>query len=426
MRMTNPLRLLFSRRLGPAFTAMGLGAFNDNYYRNAFMILLTYQMASTLTIPLSILINIATASFIVPYFLFSGLAGTLADNIAKHRLVRILKFTELALVACATAALFAHAIIGMMVILVLLGTQAAFMGPVKYAILPELLREEELLTGTGLIEGGTFIFILLGTSLGGLLILREHGIAIGSASMMLMSIIGLAAAWAIPKTYPALVRLPIPVNIFSGLWHMIRLIFADRLLLVPILGISWFWSFGAVYLTQMPIFTKEIIGGNEQVSTGYYALFSIGVAAGSVLCSSAARHFTARQLALLSLSGICLFSLDLCWVGYHTTPASPLIGLRAYIHTFDNIRVAIDLFLMAVCGGLFTIPLYTHLQTHSAQTLRARAIASNNVMNAIFIASTSLASAAFYAAGLHVMEVLLVFGLINLPIIGLLLHRRRG
>ena len=424
MRM-NPLRLLFSRKLGPAFVAMGLSAFNDNYYRNAFAILLTYRLAGTLTFPLSVLINIATASFIVPYFFFSGIAGAIADTIAKHRLVRILKCAELALILCAALALMANHVTGMMIILVLLGTQAAFMGPVKYAILPELLRDDELLTGTGLLEGGTFIFILLGTSLGGLLILHPHGIAIVSASMALMSVIGVLAALAIPHTNAALVHVPIPRNPFSGLWNMIRVAFTDRALSLPILGISWFWSIGAVYLTQMPIFTKEILGGNEQVSTAFYAIFSVGVAAGSVICSSLSCHIRPNRLAILSLALLCLSTLDLWWVGHHTIAAAPLMNLAQYLQHFSDIRIAADLFMMAVGGGLFIIPLYTQLQTRSAPELRARTIASNNVMNAIFIAASSLGSAAFYAAGLQVLDVLLFFSLANLPIIALMLRRSR-
>jgi MFS family permease len=402
---------------------MGLGAFNDNYYRNAFAILLTYQLANTLTMPLSVLINIATASFIIPYFFFSGIAGVIADNVAKHRLVRILKCAELALIGCAAIALISHHVSGMMIILVLLGTQAAFMGPVKYAILPELLRDDELLTGTGLLEGSTFVFILLGTSLGGLLILHTHGIAIVSASMLLMSVIGVIAAWAIPETKAALVRIPVPRNPITGLWSMIRVAFADRALSIPILGISWFWAIGAVFLTQMPLFTKEVLGGNEEVSTAFYAIFSVGVAVGSVMCSSISRHLSAHPLAILSLTLLCLFALDLCWIGYHATAAVPLMNLNEYLGSFSNIRIAVDLFMIAVCGGLFTVPLYLQLQTHSAPELRARTIASNNVMNAIFIATSSLVSAGLYAVGLNVMDVLLVFSLASLPLIAFMVRR---
>lgn len=414
------LRLLFSRRFGPIFTAMGLGAFNDNYYKNAFVILVTYRLAEQSHMQVGTLVSIGTASFIVPFFLFSGMAGILADKFSKSQLARILKLTELGLVCCAILALFDQHIPGMMVILCLLGLQAAFFGPVKYAILPELLREDELLRGNGLVEAGTFIFILLGTTLGGLLILHTYGIPLVAFSMLGVSLLGVIAAWYIPRTAPANAVLHLPRNPIGGLWNMVRITFVEREMLIPIIGISWFWAIGATYLTQMPIYARQILSGDEEVSTAFFALFSIGVAIGSVLCAGFAKKIPARILAPLSLLGVCVFGLDVTWIGYHNTPymeGMPLLNLVAFLQSPLHWRIAADLFLMAACGGIFTIPLYTRLQLAAGKEKCARAIASNNVVNSIFIAGGSLTAAVAYKLGFGVLDILLFFGLTNIPMI---------
>lgn len=404
---------------------MALGAFNDNYYKNALIILVTYVLAGSMAVQAEVLISIAAAAFIAPFFLFSGFAGMLADKFPKHRMVRVLKVTELIIIIAACVALLSHHASALLVLLFLLGTQAAFFGPAKYAILPELLEEKELLAGNGMVEAGTFVMILLGTILGGLLILQPNGTWIVGLSMIAVSAVGVATGWRVPATRAAVPDLKIPKNPFASLWEMVRAVWQHPAVLKPIIGISWFWAIGAVYLTQIPVFTKDVVGGNEEVVTWFLALFSIGIAAGSISCQWIARRFRARRIASWSLLGVCLFGLDLVWVGYHMQPGEALVGIADYLHGFDHFRVTLDLFLMACCGGVFTIPLYTRLQLASGNAQRARAIASNNVMNALFIAGASLIAAALYALGWTVCDVLLLFALANIPVILLLWHRSR-
>jgi acyl-[acyl-carrier-protein]-phospholipid O-acyltransferase/long-chain-fatty-acid--[acyl-carrier-protein] ligase len=418
-------QLLKSRRYGPIFTCIALGAFNDNYYKNALIILTTYSLATKIGVDAGVLISIASASFILPFFLFSGLAGEIADHMPKHRLVRILKSTELILVTLASIALMYQHAWGLMIILFLLGMQSAFFGPAKYAILPELLFKDEILLGNGMIEAGTFLCILLGTLLGGLLVLRPHGIELVAATLMLASALGLLAAWRVPVTHVMKKEVKLNYNVLQSTWQMVRQALTSHTLMVPIMGISWFWAIGAIYLTQLPIFTKEVLGANERVVTLFNGLVTVGIALGSFACPYIMQRLHARNLSPLALTGVFLFGLDLCWVGYHTElpTAEALVGLLAYLRaSFDHVRLALDLFLMAFCGGIFIVPLYTQLQTQSAEHERARTIASNNVMNALLIASASLLAAAFFALHFTVLHVLLIFALLNIPMILLLRH----
>lgn len=418
--------LLFSRRLGPIFTVMALGAFNDNFYKNALIILTTYVLAAQLEMKAEILIAIASAVFIAPFFLFSGFAGMLADRYAKHRMVRVLKVTELLIVIGAGIALASHTPELMLGLLFLMGTQSAFFGPTKYAIIPELVPERELMASNGLIEAGTFVSILLGTVLGGLLVMQPGGIWIVGGILVVAAAIGLMGAWAVPLTMPAVPNLPIPRNPFASLWSMVAAVVQHPEVLRPIIGISWFWAIGALYLTQLPVYTKEVVGGNEQVVTLFFGLFTVGIAVGSLLCHSLTKRFPARHIAPLALLGVCVFGVDLVLSGGKMVPHAPLVGIDGYLTSFVHYRATAGLFLMAVCGGIFTIPLYTRLQLASGGEQRARAIASNNVINAIFIAVASLLSAALYGFGWTVIDVLLAFALANLPVVALLWHRGRA
>lgn len=406
---------------------MALGAFNDNFYKNALIIITTYSLASSMGVEPATLLSGAAAAFILPFFLCSGIAGEVADRVPKHQLVRILKLTELVIVVMAIIALMFQHTWSLFFTLFLLGTQAAVFGPAKYSILPELLEKEELLQGNAMVEAGTFVSILLGTLVGGLLILRPHGTEIVSVVMLTASLLGVWAAWRVPETHIKSSDLKINYNIFISTWRMVRHAFENHGLIFPILGISWFWAIGATYLTQIPVFTKEIIGGDEKVVTLFNGVFTVGIALGSFYSPLFIKWLggRAKNLSAMALSGVLLFGLDLCWVGYHATPPAPdaLIGFIAYLTaSFSHLRLALDLFLMAFCGGLFIVPLYTQMQVLSDEHERARTIASNNVINALFIATASILAAVLFAFKVTVLEVLFIFALLNIPVIGVLVY----
>ena len=421
------LKLLLSRRFGAMFATMALGAFNDNFYKNALIIITTYSLAAKMDMEAATLLSFAGAAFILPFFLCSGIAGEVADRVPKHHMVRVLKVTELVIVLLAIAALMFQHTWSLFATLFLLGMQAAVFGPAKYSILPELLKKEELLQGNAMVEAGTFVSILLGTLVGGLMILRPNGIEIVSVVMISASLLGVWAAWRVPVTHIKSSGLKINYNIFISTWRMVRHAFENHGLIFPILGISWFWAIGATYLTQIPVFTKEIIGGDEKVVTLFNGVFTVGIALGSFYCPLAIKWLGARakNLSAFALSGVLLFGLDLCWVGYHATPPEPdaLLGFIAYITaSFSHLRLTLDLFLMAFCGGMFIVPLYTQLQVISAEHERARTIASNNVLNAFFIATASILAAILFSFGVNVLQVLFIFALLNIPVIGVLTY----
>ena len=422
------LKLLLSRRFGPMFTCMALGAFNDNFYKNALIIITTYSLAKQMGMEVGILLNIAGAAFILPFFLFSGIAGEMSDRVAKHQLVRILKITELLLVFVASIALLVQHSWSMLITLFLLGVQAAVFGPVKYSILPELVTKDELLHGNAIIEGGTFLSILSGTLIGGLLILRPNGPAIVAMVMLSASVLGVWAAWRVPTTHVKSSNLRINYNIFSSTWRMVRHAFENPGLIFPILGISWFWAIGATYLTQLPVFTKEIIGADEKVVTLFNGVFTVGIALGSFYCPLVIKWLgeRAKHLSVIALIGVFAFGVDVCFIGHHVAPPDAddaLLGVVGYLTASpSHIRLAIDLFLLAFCGGMFIVPLYTQMQMMSDEHERARTIASNNVMNALFIATAFALAAFLFWLEFNVLQVLFIFALLNLPIIGILTY----
>lgn len=407
-----------TRRFVPMFACSCGGAFNDNYFKNALIILLTYRLADMDGISSEALISLASALFILPFFLFSGIAGTIADNIPKHTLVRWLKLSELALCVIALPALLISHVWSLMIVLTLLGIQAAFIGPVKYAILPALLHPDELIAGNGITEAGTFLSILFGTMLGGLLILHPSGPWIVGVSMIAVGIAGLYASRFIPPLDLAHPSVKIGFNVWRTTIDMLRVAMANTRILCAILGISWFWAIGTAYLTQLPAYTKEVLGGNEHIVTFFFALFSIGIGIGSLLCNRLLKGELKTTYVPWAMGGVALFGFDV-WLFSHHYPAlgGELIGLAAFLGTLSHWRLIIDLCLIAICGGLFIVPLYTLLQAESQPAERARVIASNNVVNALIIAITSAAAAGAYALGFHVRDIFLAVALLNIPVI---------
>lgn len=400
------------------FLCQALSAFNDNYYKNALTILVIYELAATMHMDAGVLISMAAAAFIMPFFLCSALAGQLADRYPKYKLVRILKLTEMGLFICAAVALYSGSAWFMLSILFLLGLQAAFFGPTKYAILPELLEPEELLAGNGLVEAGTFLAILIGTLLGGLLILGVNGTHIVAWSMVAMGAVGLWAAYRVPVTTQCNPDVVPQANILKSTFGMVRHARVDPRIFHAILGISWFWALGATYLTQIPIFTKEVIGGNEEVVTFFTGLFSVGIALGSLACHRLLHGEVSFRFAPYALVFMALGGLAIWLFSAHMAPTgNGLMNLMQYLQTADHIYLAIALLLVSVAGGIFIVPLYTSLQAFSDIRYRARTIASNNVMNALFIATASVVATMMYGFKFEVREILLSASLLNLAFV---------
>ncbi|MDO8346475.1 MAG: MFS transporter [Rugosibacter sp.] len=399
--MSRPAELLCQRRFLPLFITQFLGALNDNVLKNALIVLFTFQAAGWTTLAPGILANLAAGIFILPFFLFSATAGQLADKVDKAFLARLVKQLEILIVGVAGLGFALQSLEILLASLFLLGLHSTLFGPVKYAILPQHLKPDELIAGNALIESGTFVAILAGTLLGGLLAAVPGATLWITAAGLVIAVLGLLAARAIPPAVPPAPTLSINRNVFAETAHILGLARENRPVFGAIFGISWFWLYGAIFLAQIPAYAKIILGGDETSVTLLLTAFIVGIGAGSMLCERLTRNHAGRSLKLVLPGGLGLsvFALDLYFASQHVVPGSAAAGALALLDVPGIVRVLVDLALLGLCGGLFTVPLYTRLQQASTPAQRARMIAANNIMNALFMVVGSLGAATLLAAG---------------------------
>jgi acyl-[acyl-carrier-protein]-phospholipid O-acyltransferase/long-chain-fatty-acid--[acyl-carrier-protein] ligase len=407
-------RLLFSRRFAGLFVTQFLGAANDNFFKNALLVLVVYRLASQSGMDGDQLVNLAAALFILPFFLFSALAGQIADRMSKTVLIRRTKFIEILVMAAGAGAVLSGDITLMLAVLFLMGTQSAFFGPAKYAVLPEILEERELLAGNGLIEAATFVAILAGTIAGGLVILTDNGLEIASVAFVAIAALGWLASCTMPATAPMAPRMKVSFDIAGQTWRIMRDASRNRPVFLSILGISWFWLVGATFLAQFPAFTRDVVGGDETVVTLFLTTFSIGIAVGSAICNRLGNGEVSARLTPFGAIGITIFALDL-WFTTRAlpAPAGTLIGHAALLEQAAGIRLLIDLAGIAISGGIFIVPLYAILQARSDGPDRARMIAANNISNALFMVIGALAAGAGLRAGYGIPDIFLAIAITN-------------
>ncbi|MGE5546427.1 MAG: acyl-[ACP]--phospholipid O-acyltransferase [Solirubrobacterales bacterium] len=413
MTVHHPLTLLKSRKFGPLFVTQFLGAANDNVFKNALVILVVYRLGEAAGIAPSVMGTLAAASFILPFFLLSATAGQIADRFEKSRIIRLVKAAEIVLMGLATVGFVTGNAWFLMGVLFLTGAQATFFGPLKYAILPDHLGEDDLVGGNALIEAGTFLAILIGTIAGGLLILTQYGTVLVSAALVAVAVSGYLASCGVPRAPAADPTLRVDLNVFAQTAAIVRRAREKRDVFLSILGISWFWLVGATYLSQFPAFTKDVLGADNHVVTLFLTLFSVGIGAGSMLCSRllkgevSGRHVPGAALA------ITVFSFDLSLAASAWPPTAELMGVGAFLAQPAAWRIIADLLLVSVFGGIYGVPLYTILQARSEPAHRARNVAANNVLNAAFMTVGSLVTAALLAVGLPITGVFMLLALAN-------------
>ncbi len=321
--MSENLGPLFrTKRFLPIFITQFLGALNDNLFKNALTILVLFRIADQAGENGQILVTIAAGIFILPFFLFSATAGQLADKCEKAGMIRIIKFCEIAVMALGAVGLFLGNINFLFGILFLMGSQSSFFGPVKYSILPDHLKEDELVAGNALVETGTFLAILLGTIGGSILILRDNGPAIISTLVIALAVLGWVASRSIPRAPAPMPALRINPNIFGETWRIVRTAAAQRDIFLSILGISWTWLAGATFLTQLPAFSKDVLGANEQVVTLFLTTFSIGVGIGSLWCNKLLDGEISAKFVPFGALGVTLFGIDLYFASASLPAAS--------------------------------------------------------------------------------------------------------
>ena len=410
--------LLASRRFGPLFWAQFLSAFNDNAVKNALVLMIAYRAGDAGQMSAQILIPLAGGLFILPFFLCSATAGQLADQHDKAWLIRLIKLSEIALMLAAAAGVVAGSTTVLLAILCVMGVEAAFFGPLKYAILPDLLAPNELLLGNALVEAGTFIAILLGT-IAGVLIAGHHGALLVAALIVTVALAAWAASLMIPPTSAAAAQSPVRWNLFAATMRVIREAAEEAVPFRSMLGISWFWLAGAVYLSQFPGYVRFILGGEEAVVTLFLTVFSIGIALGSLMCTRILRGRISAGTVPWGALGIGLFSIDLWLASPVATAGGALTSLGPFLAVPGHWRILGDLLGISVAGGIFIVPLYALLQAASARQHRARAIAANNVINAAAMVFAAMATIALIAAGVSVPGLFLLTGIATLVVAAL-------
>lgn len=409
--------LLRQRRFAPFFWTQFLGAANDNLFKFALTILVTYRIHVEWLQPEVAGLAIG-ALFILPFLLFSATSGQLADKYEKAALIRFTKSLEIAIMALAAFGLWRTNVPVLLACIFLLGLQSTLFGPVKYAYLPQHLGERELTGGNGMVEMGTFVAILLGNVAGGLLVaLPQTGALWVAGAGLAVALLGRATAQAVPHSPATDPALRINWNPLSETWRNLRLAHGDKVVFRSMLGISWMWFFGAVFLAQFPAFAKEVLHGNEQVASLLLVVFSIGIGAGSLMCETLSRRHVEIGLVPLGALGMSLFSIDLYFAARGLPPAT-VLTVAEFVARPGHWRVMADLALLAFSAGLYSVPMYALIQMRSQPTHRARIIAANNILNALFMVASAGVAGLLLKAGLTIPQVFLAVGLANLLVAG--------
>lgn len=409
----NQFSLLTQRRFGPFFATQFLGAFNDNVFKNALLILIAFQVAGVGSSDSNTLINLAAGIFILPFFLFSASAGQLADKYEKSFLIRLIKLFEISIMICAAVGLYLRSVPFLIGVLFLMGTQSALFGPVKYGILPQLLGDDELIGGNGLVGMGTFMAILLGTMAGGLLVGIPDGgtIAVGMI-VVTVACMGYWVSRSIPPVPTVDPGLKVNWNALTETWRIIQFTRQSRTVFLSVIGISWFWFFGATYLAQFPNFTRVVLHGNEQVVTLLLALFSVGVGVGSLFCERLSGRMVELGLVPFGSIGLTVFGIDIFFAVPDAT-AGELVGAIQFLQAPGSWRVSADVILIGLFGGFYVVPLYALVQQRSKASHRSRIIAGNNVLNALFMLMSAVMAISVLAAGLSIPELFLLTAVLN-------------
>jgi 1-acyl-sn-glycerol-3-phosphate acyltransferase len=409
---SNQFALLGQRRFAPFFWTQFLGAANDNLFKFAFTMLVTYQLTVS-WLPAAQAGLVIGALFVLPYLLFSATSGQLADKYEKTTLIRFVKSFEIGITLLAAWGFYTHNVIALLACVFLLGLHSTIFGPVKFAYLPQHLSERELTGGNGMVEMGTFVAILLGNVVGGLLIavpvIGAHHVAMACFALALVGRITAQFVPASPATDPSL---RINWNPITETVRNLKLAHGNRVVFRSLLGISWLWFFGSVFLSNFPAFAKDVLHGDEQVASLLLVVFSVGIGIGSLLCEVLSRRHVEIGLVPLGAIGMTVFAIDLYFAS-RGLPPSPTMGLSQFVAIGAHWRVMIDLGLMSLFAGLFSVPMYALIQLRSAPTHRARIIAANNILNALFMIGSAVIAGLLLGAGFTVPQLFLTIGVAN-------------
>jgi 1-acyl-sn-glycerol-3-phosphate acyltransferase len=412
----NQFALLRQRRFAPFFWTQFSGAANDNLFKFAFTVMVTYQL-SVSWLPPALAGLVIGALFILPFLLFSATSGQLTDKYEKTRVIRFVKNLEVAIMGLAAAGFLSSNVDVQVPVLLactfLMGLHSTLFGPVKFAYLPQALNERELTGGNGMVEMGTFVAILLGNIVGGLLVaVPGNGPLYVAVSCVALAVAGRVVAQFIPLAPATDPGLRINWNPLTETWRNLKLARENVVVFRSMLGISWMWFFGAVFLSQFPSFAKEVMHGNEQVASLLLVVFSIGIATGSLLCEVLSRRHVEIGLVPLGAIGMSVFAIDLYFAS-RGLPPSGVMSLSSFLAQPAHWRVLLDLMLLSLFAGLYSVPMYALIQLRSQPTHRARIIAANNILNALFMIVSAILAGALLKAAFSIPQIFLFVGVAN-------------
>jgi 1-acyl-sn-glycerol-3-phosphate acyltransferase len=413
------LHLLTERRFWPLFWTQFLGAFNDNLFKNALVILIAYRSMTLLDISSATIVVACAGIFIFPFFLFSATAGQLADHYPKWILMRWVKIWEIGVMVLAGVGFATDNLALLLTVLFLMGMQSTFFGPAKYAILPELLDDETLVGGNALVAMATFLAILLGTITGGLVVAGgERWVSKLGLMVVAVAALGFVTSIFIKKLPAANPELPVSLNAVKPTVEILRLTRRVHSVFLSVLAISWFWFLGASFLSLLPNFSKDVLAGGETVVTLCLATFCVGIGSGSMLCERLSRRHLELGLVPLGSIGISIFAIDLAFSGWRfVAPADgAMLTVAQYLRQPGGVHVLLDLFMIAVFSGFYTVPLMTFIQQRSASAERSRVIAGNNILNALLMVLSSFLLVGLLAAAVSIPGIFLILALLNVAV----------
>ncbi|MEX3681430.1 MFS transporter [Paraburkholderia sp. BR14320] len=412
-------RLLRQRRFAPFFWTQFLGAMNDNVFKIGFTSLVTYQAARFSGVDPKTAAFLISAIFILPFVLFSATSGQIADKYDKALLTRLVKTFEIAVMLVGGAGFWLHSAPLLYLCTFLMGVHSTVFGPVKYSYLPQHLSKAELVGGNGMIEMGTFVAILVGTIVGGAGAgFAEHGAVVLAGACIAIALIGRAVSGFVPATPAPQPGLRINWNPVSETWRNLKLAHENRTVFLSLLGISWLWFVGATFLASFFNFAKDVLSADPDVVTVLLATFSIGIGIGSLLCERLSKRRIEVGLVPLGSIGMSVFAIDLFFASHALPPAGHLLSVGEFLARLAHWRVLADLFLLAMFGGFYSVPLYALIQSRSQPSHRARIIAANNILNSLFMIVSALMAMALTAAGFSIPAIFLVTALLNVVVAG--------
>ena len=425
----NQFSLLKTRRFLPLFLTQFLGAFHDNLFKNALVVLILYGAATQATSNPEILVTAATGIFILPFILFSAMGGQLADKYPKHLLIRRIKTAEMGIALLGFASLLSGSLILSFITLFALGTQSAFFGPSKYSILPEHLEDHELIGGNALVNTGTFLAILIGTIAGTLMITMAAGKVIVSTVLLAVAVAGYFCSRFIPPNIDHAPNLYIKLNPIAGTVANIKRTFSQTPDIVyAVCGTGWFYFLGALFLAQFPNYTKLTLGADEFVLALFMALFSIGIGIGGLLNNRILGGNITARFAPFAMLGITAFTFDLYFASLpfaNIASTDMLASLPHFIASWAGIHIAIDIFMISVCGGIFVVPLFAIIQHRTNDKERARVVAGNAIIDSCCILLSAVLSALLFTLGASILQLFIIFACVNIAVAFVFWRRNR-